>query len=147
MAVDNTHSRSAHKASSTGAFAGRGFRSGWRWPAMLMLLITAVAHIPVVAPYLQEAPYIGVLFIVLIVAAFFLVAALMIRDSAAVWALTAITTGLAFLAYVISRSIGLPEIGDDIGQWVSPLGIASIASEGIAFIIAVTVLVRGPKRR
>lgn len=145
MAVHHTHS--AHTEGSTATFAGAGLRTAWRWPAIVMLLVTAVAHIPVVAPHLEEAPYIGVLFIVLIVASFLLVAALLIRDSAAIWTLTAITSGLAFLAYVLSRTVGLPEIGDDIGEWVSTLGIASIVSEGITFIIAVVVLAGGRGRR
>lgn len=117
-------------------------RSGWRWLAMSMLLVSALAHTTVVAPGLAETTYMGVLFIGLILADLMLIAALWIRDSPATWTLTAIITGLAFLAYVLSRTVGLPQSSGYIGDWVSGPGLASIASEAVSCIVALWVLTR-----
>ncbi len=115
-------------------------RSSWRWLAMLMLLVSAAAHLPVVGPGLADAAYVGVLFIMLILADFVLIVALWIRDSPATWVLTATITGLALLAYVLSRTVGLPQSSDYIGDWVSVPGLASIASEAVVCTVALVVL-------
>lgn len=117
-------------------------RSGWRWLAMLMLSVSALAHLPVVGPGLADAVYVGVLFMMLIIADLVLILALWIRDSPATWVLTATTTGLAILAYVLSRTVGLPQSSDYIGDWVSVPGLASIASEAVGCIVALLVLAR-----
>lgn len=41
----------------------------------------------------------------------------------------------ALLAYVISRSIGLPSLTDDIGDWLNPLGVAATLSETATALI------------
>ncbi|EMR00139.1 hypothetical protein ADIAG_00146 [Paeniglutamicibacter gangotriensis Lz1y] len=117
-------------------------RSSWRWLAMLMLLVSAAAHLPVVGPGLTDAVYVGVLFIMLILADFVLIVRLWIHDSPAIWVLMATITGLALLAYVLSRTVGLPQSSDYIGDWVSLPGLASIASEAVGCIVAFLVLVR-----
>ena len=65
--------------------------SPWRSVLALAAVVAAAAHIPVTGSHLQEAPYMGVLFIVLTVALFVLAAAALIRDSAAVYFMTVLT--------------------------------------------------------
>lgn len=99
---------------------------------VVALIVAGVAHIPVIPDHLHEAPYIGILFIVLTAASFALAAVIALRDVAAAYYSTAAVMGLAILAYVVSRTIGLPQIGDDIGNWLEPLGVVSVISEAIA---------------
>ena len=47
--------------------------------------------------------------------------------------------GLAILGYVISRTIGLPQIGDDIGNWLEPLGVVAVIAEATACLSAVAI--------
>ncbi|WP_020498719.1 hypothetical protein [Sciscionella marina] len=135
-----------HSVSGTAvsAFWLRRYGSPLRWPVMIMLLVSALAHIPVVAPELRETPYVAALFLLLILADLVLIAALFLRDSAAAWTLTALTTGLAALAYVLSRTVGLPALYNYIGDWVSVPGLVSLASEAIGCVLAVFVLIRHP---
>ena len=130
-----------HEPAGNVFLAGK-IRSPLRWPAAAMLLISALAHVPVVAPGLAATTYIGILFVLLIVVNLFLAVAMFLRDSLAVWTLTALTLGLAFIAYVLSRTVGLPLQTDYIGDWVSTPGLASFVSAGIGCVIAVTVLIR-----
>ena len=44
------------------------------------------------------------------------------------------------IGYVLSRGPGLPDYTDDIGNWTEPLGVISLAVEGILLIIAMSCL-------
>lgn len=112
-----------------------------RWVTALLLVAAGALHIPVTPEHLREAPYIGALFIALTVVCFLLALALPVRDTPLVWAIGGMVTTLAVLAYVLSRSVALPQIADDVGNWTEPLGLASIASETLVSVFAVVVLV------
>jgi hypothetical protein len=86
-----------------------------RWWAGGCLLIAAAVHVPVIAPHLSEAPYIGVLFILLTAACVILTPALVAYDSRILWVIAGVVTLLAVIVYVLARTIGLPQIADDIG--------------------------------
>ncbi|MGZ4503736.1 MAG: hypothetical protein ACXVW3_07575, partial [Nocardioidaceae bacterium] len=79
--------------------------------------------------HLRQAPYIGVLFIGLEIALVVIAVLLLVRDSALVWTAAAVVPALAVVSYVVSRTIGLPQIGDDVGNWTEPLGVVSVVSE------------------
>jgi hypothetical protein len=40
-----------------------------------------------------------------------------------------------FAGYVINRTVGLPNATDDIGNWVEPLGLASLVVEGLVVAV------------
>ena len=46
----------------------------------------------------------------------------------------------AFVAFVVSRTVGLPNGADDIGNWWEPLGLASLFVEGALVVLAAAVL-------
>jgi hypothetical protein len=111
-----------------------------RFPAALLLLVTAAVHIPLVSRHLHEAPYIGVLFITLALVCTALSALLLAYDCAPIWLATGVASGAAVAAYVLSRSIGMPQIGDDIGKWLDPLGIAALSAETLTVLLTAWVL-------
>ena len=98
-------------------------------PAALLALVAGLAHVPVTPEHLDEAPYIGVLFIVLTVACVIGAAWLLISDSRAVWASLGATCLLAVAGYVVSRTVGLPMMADDVGNWFETLGVVSVVTE------------------
>jgi peptidoglycan/LPS O-acetylase OafA/YrhL len=115
-------------------------RSPLRWLAAALLLVVAAVHIPMVPEHLHEAPYIGVLFIALAVIGVALAALLVRWDTPAVWVVSGTVALLAVFAFLFSRTIGLPELGDDIGNWSEPLGFPALAAELLATAVAATVL-------
>lgn len=117
-----------------------------RWLAVAALLVVSAAHIPVIPAHLHEAPYIGILFILLAVASFVLAGVLTFHDVTAAYVLTAVVMALALAAYVISRTLGLPLIGDDVGNWLEPLGVVSIIGEIIACAAAIALSRKSPKQ-
>ncbi len=114
--------------------------SPWRWPLAAATAVTAAAHLPVIGPHLHQAPYMGEEFIVLTAACLLLGLAAVICDSAGVYSLTAVTCGLAIVGYVATRLIAFPQLADDVGNWLEPLGVVSVLAEGIAFITAISCL-------
>ena len=117
-------------------------RSPLRWVAALTMVVAGAVHIPVTPEHLQEAPYIGYLFIALTVVCFLLALVILVADSAAVWAVSGVVTALALGAYLLSRSVALPQIGGDVGNWLEPLGLVAIVFEGLTIALAVAALRR-----
>lgn len=99
--------------------------------AAIRALVEGTAHIPVIEKHLSEAPYIGVGFELLTVAGLMLGFLLLTADTPAVWAATLTVSVLAIAGHVLSRSVGLPQIHGDIGNWAEPLGIVAITGETI----------------
>jgi hypothetical protein len=107
-----------------------------QWVASLLLLVAAGTHIPLIQDHLEEAPYVGWLFIVLSVVCLVLAAAILFVDDAAVWLVSGAVCLAAVVAFLASRTVGLPQIGDDVGNWTEPLGIPAVASEALVVVVA-----------
>jgi len=132
---------------SWGDFLWTPLRSRWRWPLVAATVMTAAAHLPVIEPHLHEAPYMGEEFVVLTVACLLLGLAAIVCDSPVVYSLTAVTCGLAILGYVATRLVAFPQLADDVGNWLEPLGVVSVVAEVVAVITAVNGLSVGSRRR
>ena len=117
-----------------------------RWVAIVMLLGTAGTHVPLIPMHLEEAPYVGALFIALSVASVGLAVLLVRWDTPLVWAVSGAMTLLALVAFFASRTVGLPQIGDDIGNWTEPLGYPAVAVEALVTAAAAIVLVNRSDR-
>jgi hypothetical protein len=66
-------------------------------------------------------------------------AVLFTRSRAAVPAAAGLAAS-AFVGYVLSRTTGLPNATDDIGNWTEPLGLASLIVEGSVVAVALGAL-------
>ncbi len=118
----------------------RPLHSRGRHLAALALLVTAGVHLYLAPEHLREAPYIGVLFIALAVASLISAALLLLKDAPAAWWAAGLVNVLAVIAYVLSRSVGLPQIGDDIGNWTEPLGLIALGAEALTVVAALLAL-------
>lgn len=104
------------------------------------IAVAAVAHIPVIAPHLEEAPYMGVLFIVFTAACMAL--GMVIAVTGRTWAYRASVAvcGTAVLAYAATRLVAFPQLADDVGNWFEPLGVVSVVSESLVVLLALLVV-------
>jgi hypothetical protein len=123
------------------SFTLEALSSRWRAVVVLGTVVASVAHLPVIGPHLDEAPYMGVLFIVLTAACAALAAAVLVRDSRAVYALAVLTCGLAVIGYVATRLVAFPMLSEDVGNWLEPLGVVSIVAEAVAVAAAIFALI------
>jgi hypothetical protein len=115
-------------------------RSPFRFVLAAAAAAAAIAHIPVTGPHLQQAPYMGILFVVLTVALLGLAAAALIWDSAAVYLATILTCALAIVGYAATRTVAFPLLADDVGNWLDPLGIVSVLTETVALAAGAAAL-------
>ena len=67
---------------------------------------------------------------------------LLIRDRTAGWVLALGVAAGPLIGIIVSRSVGLPDATDDIGNWGEPLGVASMVVEVALIGLAVFVLTR-----
>src|SRR5690242_2876998 len=86
--------------------------SNARWMLAAAAAVAAVAHIPVIGSHLEEAPYMGALFIVLTAACFAIGATALIFDTKAVYTSAAITCSLAIIGYAATRLVAFPMLAD-----------------------------------
>jgi len=111
-----------------------------RWPALLLLMVNAAIHGYLAPIHLIEAPYIGALFIALSAACIILAGLLTFLDNILVWAATGAMSLLALMAFLASRTIGLPQIRDEIGNWAAPLGYPNMVVELLTVTVALVAL-------
>ena len=98
--------------------------------AIVGLAGIALIHLLDAPGTFQDSAYKGWLYVGLIVGCVGAAAALIRAGDRRAWTAAALLAAGAMLAYVVSRTIGLPQGADDIGNWNEPLGIASLFVEG-----------------
>ena len=114
--------------------------------AVVGLVGVALIHLLDAPDTFASTPYKGWLYVALIVGCLATAGAL-IRDSdSRAWAMAALLPLGAALAFVVSRTVGLPH-GADIGNWTEPLGLASLFVEGCVVALSVAVLTKRSSAR
>jgi hypothetical protein len=113
--------------------------------AVVCLAAIAVTHLTDIPEKIEEAPYMAVLFCGLIAAS----AGLGIlfasgRNDAIVWSTAGAVAAMPLIGYVLSRSVGLPQLEDHVGDWLNPAGVVSIAAEAVLLALSATHLSRSP---
>jgi hypothetical protein len=116
------------------------------WLGVLALVVTGGVHLALVPEHFEEATYSGWLFLADSVAALALAAALLVTDRVWLWAASGGVAALTVAAYVLSRTAGLPQLGDDIGNWTEPLSFPALVAE-VAVVVIALVRVSGAASR
>jgi len=119
---------------------------GFRWAGVLLLLACALIHLISAPDHLQEATYVGVLFLANSVGAL-LAAYGIYRDRLWGWLLGALVAGGAFVMFLVSRLIGLPGYQEHVGMWIGDsfgdrLGIPSLFVEVPLVVLSAIVVAR-----
>jgi hypothetical protein len=116
---------------------------GVRFLAILGLAGVAFTHAVELGAHVESAPYLGVLFCGLIVTCSGLALALAAgRRPRATWAAAVVTCAAAIAAFAVSRTIGLPLIGDHVGEWAEPTAIVALACEAGVVALGLVALTR-----
>lgn len=113
-------------------------RSIRRAVAGASLVGIALVHALDLEGKLTELPYVGLMFISLILLSLVLAEELIRSDGARVWLAAGALAAGTMLGYTVSRTVGMPgDGGEDIGNWLEPLGLASLVVEGIVVLLAI----------
>jgi hypothetical protein len=98
----------------------------------------AVTHLADLSDKLREAHYMAALFCGLIVASLVLAGALLAGvKTREAWRAGAVLSALTIVGYVLSRSVGLPQLADHVGMWWDPWGVAAVICEAGLIALAV----------
>jgi hypothetical protein len=114
-----------------------------RWLMAAAAAGAAAAHIPVTGHHLEEAPYMGVMFILLTVACISLATAAILYDAPAVYLAATTVCGLTIMGYAATRLVAFPMLEHEVGNWLEPLGVVSIIAETIVVASSIAVLRSG----
>lgn len=126
------------------AWISQPLRSPWRLPTAVAAVVAAGVHIPVIGPHLDEAPYMGVLFLLLTVACCALAVTIVVRDSVGAYVAAGTICATAIVGYAATRTVAFPDLADDVGNWLEPLGVVAVLSEAAVVALAVSVVLRRP---
>jgi hypothetical protein len=89
----------------------------------------------------SETPYMGWMYVGLILASLATAAALIWRNAREAWIAALILPLSAIVGYVLTRTTGLPQATGDIGNWSEPLGLAALFTEGCLVVLSTAALV------
>jgi hypothetical protein len=86
--------------------------------------------------------YLQIAYLAVEIAAPVVALALLRRPSIAAWLLTAGCAVGPLVGFVLTRSTGLPNAREDIGNWGETLGVSSVIVEATLLLVAVVELLR-----
>jgi hypothetical protein len=113
-----------------------------RWLAILAILGTGLVHFLEAQDSFGEATYKGVLFVANGVAAMIAAFGILRGQRVLGWGLGLLVAAGSILAYVASRTIGMPGLPAEPDAWFEPMGVAAMACE-IGFVILFALSHRG----
>jgi hypothetical protein len=111
-----------------------------RAAAVVALAGVALIHVLDIPGKFTETPYMGVMYVGLIAGSLLTAGALIRGSDSRAWLAAALLPLGAIVGYALSRTVGLPQATDDIGNWLEPLGLASLFVEGSLVTLAALVL-------
>ena len=88
----------------------------------------------------HETRYLFWMYVALMIGSVATAGAVLVSHRRIVWSVAAAVATSAIAGYVISRTTGLPNATDDIGNWTEPLGLASLFVEGCVVALSVLAL-------
>ena len=117
-------------------------RSAEQWLGVLALVVIGAIHLALVPEHFEEAAYAGWLFLGDSVAALTLALLVLVSDRRWLWIGAGAVGAATVAAYLLSRTAGLPRLGDEVGSWTEPLSFPALAAEVAVVVIAVARLSR-----
>jgi hypothetical protein len=114
------------------------------WPSRIVVIIglltIALIHLLDLPDKIEETPYLGVAFIALIIGSLVLAGVLSVQDNRTALLAAGGLAAAVIVGYAISRTTGMPGAMDDVGNWLEPLGLASLFVEGTVVVFALPAL-------
>lgn len=104
------------------------------------LLAIALIHLLDVIGKIKETPYLGAMYILLMLASIAVAFAILHTGSPLTWAAGGLLAALTLIGFVLSRTTGLPGAGGDVGNWSEPLGLASMLVEAAFVLVSLYAL-------
>jgi hypothetical protein len=105
-----------------------------------LLTATAAIHITELSSEVDEVAYLGFGYLALSCACVVAISLLTIGDRRG-WVLGLVACAATLVAFVLTRTTGLPAATDDIGNWSETIAVWSLIVEGAFCLLAVATLI------
>jgi hypothetical protein len=112
-----------------------------------LLISIALFHLLDGVSQFHKHPFVFALYVALMAGTLAVALLLLRTDSRLAWGLVALMAGLTFTAFTLSRTTGLPNFHDDVGNWTDPLGLSSLFVEGLATLLGLYKVATTPRIR
>ncbi len=99
------------------------------WSGIAAILVTGVVHLMTAQDSFDDAAYKGVLFAANGVFSFVAAVGILRGSRTWGWGLGALIAGMSVVAYVASRTVGLPMLPAEPDAWLEPMGVAAMLAE------------------
>ena len=100
------------------------------------MLGIALLHLLDVIGKITETPYLGVMYVGLMVASVAVAFYLLHTGAPRAWAAAGLLAAATLVGFILSRTTGLPNASGDVGNWTEGLGLASMFVEGAVIVLA-----------
>lgn len=107
----------------------------------------ALIHVLDLQSKFQETPYLGVAYLALIAGLLYASFELIRGENHRGWIVGGALAALTFAGYAVNRTWGLPGAMEDVGNWLEPLGLASLFVEGAVALLAAWAVSRSVSPR
>ena len=107
-----------------------------RGVAVVGLAGVALIHLLDSLGKFQETPYMGWMYLGLMLSCLAVAAVLIHANLREAWLATLVLPASAIVGFTLTRTVGLPQAHGDIGNWSEPLGLASLFVEGTLIAVA-----------
>jgi hypothetical protein len=111
-----------------------------RAAGVIGLLAIALIHLLDLQSKMHETPYLGAAYLALIAASLVSAAMLLHGDNRKAWTSAGALSLATIAGYAINRTVGMPSSTADIGNWLEPLGLASLFVEAITVAVSLYAL-------
>jgi hypothetical protein len=105
---------------------------------MIGLVGIITVHVMDLPGKMAEVPYIGFLYIGIILAAGFLIHRIISGATRNDFLAAAALAAAVIVVYVVNRTLGMPGAVGDIGNWWEPLGFLSVVIEAWVIVLGLT---------
>jgi hypothetical protein len=111
-----------------------------RGAAVVGLTGVALIHLLDAPSKFSETPYMGWMYIGLMLGCLAAAGALVYANAREAWIAALALAASALIGFTLTRTVGLPQAHGDIGNWTEPLGLASLFVEGVLIAISAFAL-------
>lgn len=104
------------------------------------LLGVALIHLLDVIGKISETPYLGVMYIGLMITSVIVAFAVLHTGRPIAWIAAGALAGMTLIGFILSRTTGLPNATSDVGNWKEGLGLASMFVEAGVILVSAYAL-------
>jgi hypothetical protein len=112
------------------------------WAGAYAILFVGGAHILICGEHFLVATYLGLAFVANFLGSLVVAASLFLGGRTWAWLLGDLVAGGALVGFMVSRTIGLPDAPEFVGQWFNIAGLLTLGFDGLFIALSLLALMQ-----